>query len=75
VIGVPKTIDNDIWRNGSDLWLRHCPEYCYRRRLTVFTLQLKRIIASLVLELMGREAGFITLHAGISGGADVILIS
>jgi len=30
VIGVPKTIDNDIGGNGSDLWLRHRPEYCYR---------------------------------------------
>jgi 6-phosphofructokinase 1 len=73
VIGVPKTIDNDIGGTevtfGFDTALNTATEAIDRLHTTAEAHH--RVM---VLELMGREAGFIALHAGISGGADVILI-
>jgi ATP-dependent phosphofructokinase / diphosphate-dependent phosphofructokinase len=73
VIGVPKTIDNDIggteFTFGFDTALNIASEALDRLHTTAEAHH--RVI---VLELMGRDAGFITLHAGIAGGADVILI-
>ncbi len=73
VIGVPKTIDNDV--NGTEV------TFGFDTALNIATEALDRLHTTaeahhrvMVLELMGRDAGFIALHAGIAGGADVILI-
>ncbi len=73
VIGVPKTIDNDIggteFTFGFDTAVSTATEAIDRLHTTAEAHH--RVM---VLELMGRDAGFIALHAGIAGGADVILI-
>jgi ATP-dependent phosphofructokinase / diphosphate-dependent phosphofructokinase len=73
VIGVPKTIDNDVGGTevtfGFDTALGTATEAFDRLHTTAEAHH--RVM---VLELMGRDAGFIALHAGIAGGADVILI-
>lgn len=73
VVGVPKTIDNDIGGTdvtfGFDTALGTATEAIDRLHTTAESHQ--RVM---VLELMGRDAGFITLHSGVAGGADVILI-
>jgi phosphofructokinase-like protein len=73
VVGVPKTIDNDV--GGTEV------TFGFDTALMIATEALDRLHTTaeahhrvMVLELMGREAGFIALHAGVSGGADVILI-
>jgi ATP-dependent phosphofructokinase / diphosphate-dependent phosphofructokinase len=73
VVGVPKTIDNDI--GGTEI------SFGFDTALNTATDALDRLHTTaeahhrvMVLELMGRDAGFITLNAGLSGGADVILI-
>ncbi len=73
VVGVPKTIDNDI--GGTEV------TFGFDTALTIATEALDRLHTTaeshhrvMVLELMGRDAGFIALHSGVSGGADVILI-
>jgi 6-phosphofructokinase 1 len=73
VIGVPKTIDNDV--GGTEV------TFGFDTALTIATEALDRLHTTaeshhrvMVLELMGRDAGFIALHAGVAGGADVILI-
>jgi 6-phosphofructokinase 1 len=73
VIGVPKTIDNDVGETdltfGFDTAVATATEAIDRLHTTAEAHH--RIM---LLELMGRDAGFIALHAGIAGGADVILI-
>jgi phosphofructokinase-like protein len=73
VIGVPKTIDNDLGATdqtfGFDTALQVATEAIDRLHTTAESHH--RI---LVIEVMGRSAGWIALHAGIAGGADVILI-
>src|SRR5919206_3534488 len=73
VVGVPKTIDNDLG----------CTEltFGFMTALDIATEALDRLHTTaashdrvLVLEVMGRYTGWIALHSGISGGADVILI-
>lgn len=73
VIGVPKTIDNDI--GGTEA------TFGFDTAVTTATEAIDKLHTTaeahhrvMVLELMGRNAGFIALHAGVSGGADVILI-
>jgi 6-phosphofructokinase 1 len=73
VIGVPKTIDNDLGATdvtfGFDTALHVATEAIDRLHTTAESHH--RI---LVVEVMGRTAGWIALHAGLAGGADVILI-
>jgi len=73
VIGVPKTIDNDLSATdvtfGFDTALQIATEAIDRLHTTAESHH--RI---LVVEVMGRHAGWIALHAGVAGGADVILI-
>jgi ATP-dependent phosphofructokinase / diphosphate-dependent phosphofructokinase len=73
VVGVPKTIDNDI--NGTDFTFGFDSAVNYASeaidRLHTTAEAHHRVM---ILELMGRDAGFISLTAGIAGGADVILI-
>jgi len=73
IIGVPKTIDNDI--GGTEV------TFGFDTALNIATEAIDRLHTTaeshhrvMVVELMGRDAGFITLQAGVSGGADVILI-
>jgi len=73
IAGVPKTIDNDI--GGTDV------SFGFDTAVSMATEAIDRLHTTaeshhrvIVLELMGRDAGFIALHAGVSGGADVILI-
>ena len=73
VIGVPKTIDNDLGATdqtfGFDTALQIATEAIDRLHTTAESHH--RI---LVVEVMGRSAGWIALHSGLAGGADVILI-
>lgn len=73
VIGVPKTIDNDLGATdmtfGFDTALHVATEAIDRLHTTAESHH--RI---LVVEVMGRNAGWIALHSGLAGGADVILI-
>src|SRR5690242_7074431 len=73
VIGVPKTIDNDLGATdvtfGFDTALHVASEAIDRLHTTAESHN--RI---LIVEVMGRHAGWIALHSGIAGGADVILI-
>jgi 6-phosphofructokinase 1 len=73
VVGVPKTIDNDI--SGTEV------TFGFDTALTTATEAIDKLHTTaeshhrvMVLELMGRDAGFIALHSGVAGGADVILI-
>jgi ATP-dependent phosphofructokinase / diphosphate-dependent phosphofructokinase len=73
VIGVPKTIDNDLGATdvtfGFDSALSIATEGLDRLRTTAESHH-----RAMVLEVMGRYAGWIALRAGIAGGGDVILI-
>ena len=73
VVGVPKTIDNDVGGTvvtfGFDSAVHCATEALDRLHSTAESHQ--RIM---VLEVMGRYAGWIAIYAGIAGGADVILI-
>ncbi len=73
VIGLPKTIDNDIW--GTDM------TFGFQSAVDIATDTIDCIHTTaeshsrvFVVEVMGHKVGWITLHAGIAGGADVILI-
>jgi 6-phosphofructokinase 1 len=73
VIGLPKTIDNDIVGTdrtfGFNSALNICTEAIDRLHTTAQSHS--RVI---VIELMGHKAGWLALHAGVAGGGDVILI-
>ena len=73
VVGVPKTIDNDLDKTfttfGFDTAVSFATECLDRLHTTAESHH--RVM---VVEVMGRYAGWIALHAGIAGGADVILI-
>lgn len=73
VIGVPKTIDNDIYGTeqtfGFDTAVNIATEAIDRLHSTAESHS--RVI---VVEIMGRHAGWITLAAGVAGGADLVLL-
>jgi 6-phosphofructokinase 1 len=73
IIGVPKTIDNDLegtlWTFGFDSAVACATDAIDRLHTTAESHN--RVM---VLEVMGRYAGWIALYAGVAGGADVILI-
>jgi len=73
VVGVPKTIDNDL--SGTDL----C--FGFDTAVSIATEAVDRLHSTaeahnrvMVVEVMGREAGWIAIYAGVAGGADVVLI-
>lgn len=73
VIGLPKTIDNDIW--GTDV------TFGFHTAVDIATEVIDRIHTTaashgrcMVIEIMGNKAGWLTLYSGIAGGADIILI-
>jgi 6-phosphofructokinase 1 len=72
-IGVPKTIDNDLY--GTDI------TFGFETAVSIATDALDRVHTTaashhrvMVVEVMGRNAGWIALHSGIASGSDVILI-
>ncbi len=73
VIGVPKTIDNDIW--GTDV------TFGFQTAVEVACSCMDRIRTTaesharvMLVEIMGNKAGWLALHSGIAAGADAILI-
>ena len=73
VIGLPKTIDNDIW--GTDV------TFGFHTALEIDTECIDRIHTTaashgrtMLIEIMGNKVGWLTLYSGIAGGADIILI-
>ncbi|UCE18992.1 MAG: 6-phosphofructokinase [Gemmatimonadota bacterium] len=73
IVGVPKTIDNDLW--GTDITFGHDTAV----QTAAEALDKVHTTASshhrvMVVELMGRYAGWLALNAGLASGADVILI-
>lgn len=73
VIGLPKTIDNDIW--GTDV------TFGFHTAVDIDTQVIDRIHTTasshrrvMIVEIMGNKAGWLTLYSGIAGGADIILI-
>jgi len=73
VVGVPKTIDNDLSATAFTFGFDSAIDCATNAldRLHTTAASHERIM---VLEVMGRHAGWIALHAGIAGGGDVILI-
>jgi phosphofructokinase-like protein len=73
VIGVPKTIDNDLnatdYTFGFDTAVNIASEAIDRLHTTAESHH-----RALIIEVMGRHAGWIALHSGLAGGANVILI-
>ncbi|HEY1914734.1 MAG TPA: 6-phosphofructokinase [Streptosporangiaceae bacterium] len=73
VVGVPKTIDNDLgatdYTFGFDTAVNIAMEAIDRLHTTAESHH-----RALIVEVMGRSAGWIALHAGLAGGANVILI-
>ena len=73
VVGVPKTIDNDLsgtdYTFGFDTAVNRAAEAIHNLHTTA-----KSHHRVLLVEVMGRYAGWITLHSGIAGGAHIILI-
>ncbi|WP_183096108.1 6-phosphofructokinase [Nocardioides stalactiti] len=73
VVGVPKTIDNDL--SGTDF------TFGFDTAVNIATEAIDRLHTTaeshhrvLVVEVMGRHAGWIALHAGLAGGASIVLI-
>jgi ATP-dependent phosphofructokinase / diphosphate-dependent phosphofructokinase len=73
LIGVPKTIDNDL--GGTDM------TFGFDTAVQIATDAIDRLHTTaeshnrvMIVEVMGRHAGWIALHSGLAGGADVILI-
>ena len=73
IVGVPKTIDNDL--GGTDV------TFGFQTAVQIVTDAIDRLHTTaeshnrvIVVEVMGRHAGWIATHAGIAGGADAILV-
>ena len=73
IIGLPKTIDNDIY--GTDV------TFGFHTAVEIATEVIDRIHTTagshsrvMCIEIMGNKAGWLTLYAGIAGGADIILL-
>ena len=73
IVGVPKTIDNDI--RGTEI------TFGFDTAVQIATEGIDRVHTTaqshhrvMIVEVMGRNAGWIALHAGIAGGGDIILI-
>ena len=73
VVGIPKTIDNDL--SGTDY------TFGFHTAVSICTEAIDRLHTTaaahhrvMILEVMGRNAGWIALHSGSAGGADIILI-
>lgn len=73
VITLPKTIDNDLW--GTDM------TFGFQSAVDIATDTIDKIHTTatshsrvFIVEVMGHKVGWVTLHAGIAGGADIVLL-
>ena len=73
VVSLPKTIDNDLW--GTDM------TFGFQSAVDIATDTIDRIHTTatshsrvFIVEVMGHKVGWVTLHAGIAGGADIVLL-
>lgn len=73
IVTLPKTIDNDLW--GTDM------TFGFQSAVDIATDTIDRIHTTatshgrvFIVEVMGHKVGWVTLHAGIAGGADIILL-
>jgi 6-phosphofructokinase 1 len=73
IIGLPKTIDNDVW--GTDV------TFGFDSAVTIATDAIDRLHSTanshkriMVIEVMGHNTGWLALYSGIAGGGDVILL-
>ena len=73
VVGIPKTIDNDIW--GTDM------TFGFDSAVNIATEAIDRLHSTanshkriMVIEIMGHNAGWLALYSGMAGGGDIILI-
>jgi len=73
VITLPKTIDNDLW--GTDM------TFGFQSAVDIATDTIDKIHTTatshsrvFIIEVMGHKVGWVTLHAGIAGGADIIML-
>ncbi len=73
VVGIPKTIDNDVW--GTDI------TFGFDSAVNIATEAIDRLHSTanshkriMIIEVMGHNAGWIALYSGVAGGGDVILI-
>lgn len=73
VVGIPKTIDNDVW--GTDI------TFGFDSAVYIATEAIDRLHSTanshkrvMIIELMGHNAGWLALYSGVAGGGDVILI-
>jgi len=73
VVGIPKTIDNDVW--GTDI------TFGFDSAVNIATEAIDRLHSTanshkriMLIELMGHNAGWIALYSGVAGGGDLILI-
>src|SRR5436309_6559909 len=73
LVGIPKTIDNDV--NGTDY------TFGFDTALSIATEAIDRLHTTaeshdrvIVVEVMGRHAGWIAIYSGMSGGADIVLV-
>jgi 6-phosphofructokinase 1 len=73
VVGVPKTIDNDLGATDQTFGFLSAVD-CVSDALDRLHTTAESHDRCIVVEVMGRDAGFIALHGGIAGGADIILL-
>ncbi|MGN0488891.1 MAG: 6-phosphofructokinase [Ruminococcus sp.] len=73
IIGLPKTIDNDLWGTDMSFGFYSAVEVATRSIDDIQTTA-KSHGRTFIVELMGHKVGWIALYAGIAGGADAILI-
>lgn len=73
IVTLPKTIDNDLW--GTDM------TFGFQSAVDIATDTIDKIHTTatshsrvFIIEVMGHKVGWVTLHAGIAGGADIILL-
>ena len=73
IVGIPKTIDNDVW--GTEI------TFGFYSGVNIVTEAIDRLHSTanshkriMVIELMGHNAGWLALYSGVAGGGDVILI-
>ena len=73
IVGIPKTIDNDVW--GTDM------SFGFNSAVSIATEAIDRIHTTanshrrvMIVEVMGHKTGWLALYAGVAGGGDVILL-
>ena len=73
IIGMPKTIDNDLWGTDTTFGFQSAIDIATNALDCVHTTAASHN-RCFIVEIMGHKAGWLTLNAGIAGGADIILI-